>query len=98
MILQVVLLFVMLTWIEKGDFSLSIIASLLSFLALVIIEFLCLSLLMPIFGINPEELFLNLLLRIVITEPQVLMMFAFAYVIDKFIKRRGDINEFFREH
>jgi len=85
----------MLTWIGKSDFSLSLIASLLSFLALVIIEFLCLSLLMPIFGINPEELFLNLLLRIVITEPQVLLMLVFAYMLDKFIKRRGEINEFF---
>ncbi|WP_242876263.1 hypothetical protein [Desulfosporosinus hippei] len=85
----------MLTWIGKGDFSLSLIASLLSFLALAIMEFFWLSLLMPIFGVNPEELFSNLLLRIIITEPQVLLMFVFAYMLDKFIKRRGEINELF---
>ncbi|KGK86306.1 membrane protein [Desulfosporosinus sp. HMP52] len=94
-ILQVVLLFLILTWFGKGDFSLSIIASLLSFLSLGIMEYFCLSLLMPVFGVNPEELFSNLLLRIIITEPQVLLMFAFAYMFNKFTKRRGNYNEFF---
>ncbi|GAB6152105.1 hypothetical protein JCM17380_08550 [Desulfosporosinus burensis] len=83
-ILLIILLFIALTWLGKGDFSLSLIASLLSFLALAIFEFACLSLLMPVFGVTPETLFTNLVIRIVITEPHVFLLFISAYLL--FIK------------
>jgi len=87
-IIQIMLLFSVLTWIGKGDFSLSLIASLLSFLVLAIVEFVCLSLLMPVFGVTPETLFSNLVIRIAITEPQVFLMFISAYLLNKLIQKR----------
>ncbi|MDR3601105.1 MAG: hypothetical protein P4L49_11595 [Desulfosporosinus sp.] len=95
-ILLIILLFIALTWLGKGDFSLSLIASLLSFLALGIFEFVCLSLLMPVFGITPETLFTGLIIiRIAIGEPQVLLTLIFAYLLNKFIpKKRLKMNEF----
>lgn len=86
-ILQIMLLLLALIWLGKGDFSLSLIASLLSFLALAIIEFVCLSLLMPVFGVTPETLFTNLVIRIVITEPQVVLLFLSAFLVNKFMQK-----------
>ncbi|KJR48997.1 hypothetical protein UF75_0511 [Desulfosporosinus sp. I2] len=88
-ILLIILLFIALTWLGKGDFSLSLIASLLSFLALVIIEFVCLSLLMPVFGVIPETLFADPIKRIIIGEPIILLLFISAFLINKFIQNRG---------
>lgn len=85
--LLIILLFIALIWLGKGDVGLSLIASLLSFLALVIFEFVCLSLLMPIFGVTPETLFENLVIRIAITEPQVLLTFFSAFLLSKLQKR-----------
>ncbi|ODA40525.1 hypothetical protein [Desulfosporosinus sp. BG] len=95
--LLIILLFIALTWLGKGDFGLSLLASLLSFLALTIFEFVCLSLLMPLFGVTPETLFTNLvIIRIAITEPQVILLFIFAFLLNKFIpkKMRSEMNEF----
>jgi len=96
--LQIIFLFIALTWLGKGDFSLSIIASLLSFLVLAILEFVCLGLLMPVFGVTPEILFVDLTKRILIAEPQVLLMFISAFIVNKFLQRRGNKNELFRKY
>jgi len=85
-ILLIILLFIALTWLGKGDFSLCLLASLVSFLTLAIFEFVCLSLLMPIFGVTPETLFTNLKIRIMITEPQVFLMFCSAFLLNKYKK------------
>ena len=93
--LLIILLFIALTWQGKGDLSLSLLASLFSILTLVIFEFVCLSLLMPVFGVTPETIFTNLVIRIVITEPQVILMFISAFLLNKFIpKKRSGMNEF----
>jgi len=93
--LLIILLFIALTWLGKSDIGLSLIASLLSFLALVIFEFVCLSLLMPVFGVTPETLFSNLVIRISIGEPQVLLLFIAAFSLNKFtLKKRLETNEF----
>jgi len=86
--LLIILLFIALIWLGKGDFSLSLMASLLSVLALVIFEFVCLSLLMPVFGVTPETLFSNLVIRIVITEPQVILIFISAFLLKKFLQKK----------
>lgn len=83
----IILLFIALIWLGKGDVGLSLIASLLSFLALVIFEFVCLSLLMPVIGVTPETLFNNLRTRIAIGEPQVLILFLSAFLLNKLQKR-----------
>jgi len=83
----IILLFIALIWLGKGDFSLSLLASLLSFLALTIFEFVCLSLLMPVFGLTPESLSTDSVKRIAITEPQVLFLFISAFLLNKFYKK-----------
>ncbi|KGP76245.1 membrane protein [Desulfosporosinus sp. Tol-M] len=87
LILLIVLLFIALLWLGKGDFSLSLIACLLSFLALVIFEYVCLSLLMPVFGLTPESLSTDLVKRIVIGEFHVFLLFITAFLLNKFYKK-----------
>ena len=93
-ILLIILLFIALTWLGKGDFSLSLIASILSFLALVIIEVVSLSLLMPVFGVTPETLFTDPIKRIILGEPNVLFLFMSAFLLNKSMHKRGSTNEF----
>jgi len=88
---EIILLFLALTWLAKGEFSLSLISSLLSFLVLVTVEYLCLSLLMPIFGVTPETLFSHLVTRIMITEPQVILIFIAAFLLNKFYRMRLEV-------
>ena len=88
--LLIFLLFIVLTWKGKGDgdFSLFLLASIFSFLILAIYEFLCLSWLMPVFGITPDALFNNLVIRVVIGEPTVLLLFLSAFVLNKLIQKK----------
>ncbi|MHB8072202.1 hypothetical protein [Desulfosporosinus fructosivorans] len=85
----IISLSIALIWLGKGDFSLTLLASLLSFLALTIFEYVCLSLLMPVFGVTPEILSTNTVIRIEITEPQVLLLFICAFLLNKFFRKRG---------
>lgn len=82
-ILLLFTLFIILTRLSKGDVGLSFIASSLSFLALGILEFSCMSLFMLVFGFTPETLFNNLVIRIVVGEPQVLLLFISAFLLNK---------------
>ncbi|TGE39411.1 hypothetical protein E4K67_06155 [Desulfosporosinus fructosivorans] len=86
-ILLIILLLIALIKLGNGDFSLSLLASLLSFLALVIFEFVCLSLLMPVFGLTSESLFTDSFIRIAIAEPQVLLLFITAFLLKKFYNK-----------
>lgn len=88
-IVLIILLFIFLTWFGKGDYSLYLLASLLSSLALVILETCFLSLIMLVFGATPEILYTDDVIRIVITEPQVLLLFTFAFLLNKLYLRRG---------
>jgi len=87
-ILLLFILFIILIWLSKGDVALSFIASSSSFLALVIFEFSCMSLFMLIFGFTPEALFDDLVIRIVIGEPHVLLLFISAFLINKLYRAR----------
>ena len=82
-ILLLGILFVILTRLSKGDVGLSFIASSSSFLVLVIFEFSCMTLFMHIFGFTPETLFNDVTLRIVVGEPQVLLLFISAFLLNK---------------
>ncbi|MDD4346541.1 MAG: hypothetical protein PHZ11_06585 [Desulfitobacteriaceae bacterium] len=84
----IILLFIALIWVSKGNISLSIIATLLSFLALAVCEFICMSLLMSAFKVTPEILSTNLLVRFIITEPQVLLLFTLAFVLNKIFSKK----------
>ncbi|WP_068964716.1 hypothetical protein [Desulfosporosinus sp. BG] len=79
--------FIILTWITKGDAGLSFIASSSSFLVLVIFEFSCMSLFMYIYRFTTENLFDDLAIRIAVGEPQVLLLFISAFLLNKYITR-----------
>lgn len=89
-LLLLILLLLVLMKESKGDFSLSLLACLLSVLALAVFEFVCLSLLMPIMGLTPETMATETAKRIVISEPQVLLLFITAFLINKFTKKRSN--------
>lgn len=80
-IIILLLLFFFLTIKGKADISLSLIASLLTILALIIYELLCLTALAALFAIPKEILVDNQLIRILITEPQVVLLFLTAFLI-----------------
>jgi len=85
--------FILLMFIGKGNFNNSIIASLVSVLCLIIIETVCLSLLMPLFGVTFEITNNNAFVRILITLPQVLVLFVLAWIIHKIrVSKEGKIN------
>lgn len=87
-ILLLILLFVFLIGLGKGDVSLSLVASLLSILALIVFETASLSLLMPLFKVTKETLLSDPLVRIVIFEPQVVLLFLTAFLVHKFLPRK----------
>ena len=82
-ILLLFVLFIILTFITKGDVGLSFIGSSSSILALGIFEYSCMSMFMLIFGFTPETLFNDLNIRILVGEPQVLLLFISAFLINK---------------
>ncbi|EGW36349.1 hypothetical protein [Desulfosporosinus sp. OT] len=92
-ILLTVVLFISLTWLGKGDLGLSLIACLLSFLVLVTFEFVCLALLMSIIGVTPETLSNDSVVRIMIGEPHVLILFFSAFLLNKLQRKKLNNNE-----
>ncbi|WP_206811063.1 hypothetical protein [Paradesulfitobacterium ferrireducens] len=84
----VILLFISLIWAGKGDISLSLLASLLSVLALILFESLSLSILMPLLGITSESLLTDFVLRIFLGEPQVILIFLSAYFVNRLLHKR----------
>lgn len=96
-LLLIVLLFLALTLLGKGELSLSLIASISSFLALATFEFLSLSILMPIIKVTPETLFANPVKRTMLGEPNVLLLFISSFLLNKFMKR-GSSNEPHRKY
>lgn len=93
-ILLIIILFLYLSKLNKGEFSISLISSLVSYVALVIFEIVCLSLLMPFFGVTPEILLTDSVIRILITLPQVLLIFISAFYYSLYLRRRSHY-EFF---
>jgi len=91
-ILLLFILFIILTCITQGDVGLSFIASSASLLVLVIFEFSCMSLFMFLFGFTPKTIFNNLVIRIVVGEPHVLLLFTSAFLLNKLYLLRGCLN------
>ncbi len=87
-IIIMVLLFILLFKVGKSNINTSLIASLISFLTIIIVETICLSLLMPAFGVTSEILFTNTTIRILISLPQVLVLFVLAFILLKIRTRR----------
>lgn len=90
-ILLIFILFMFLTRLVKGDFSISLIASLISFLALIIFEMVSFSLLMLAFGVTTTTLLTDSVVRILMALPQVVLLFLTAFLLKKYL-RRGPIQ------
>ncbi|MDK2824253.1 MAG: hypothetical protein PWP71_2171 [Clostridia bacterium] len=75
------MLYFILNIFEKIDVNISILASLLSYLALIISETLFVPLLMYIFKISRDILLSNIPIRIMITLPHVIVIFLLAFII-----------------
>lgn len=85
-LILILILFIFLILRGKVDVSMSLITSLLSFLALMIFEVICVSILMAVFKVSREIWFNNQVLRILFGEPQTVLLFITAFLIRR--KRR----------
>lgn len=79
---------------SKGNLSLSIIASIISFFTLGIFELISLKFLMPLFHLTTTELYTNEWIRILIGEPQVILLFIFTFLLKRFLGERGEDHGF----
>lgn len=91
-ILTIFILFIVLTMLSKGDVGLSFMASLLSCLALVIVETTCILLLMPFFSITLKTLSTYNANRIVLGEIHVLLLFISAFLLNKIMLKMNYLN------
>ena len=80
-LILIFILFIVLTLKVKGDVSLSLVACLLSYSAMFVFELVCLSILMAVFKVSNDTLFNNQLIRVLFTEPQVVLLFSTAFLI-----------------
>ncbi len=87
-IILIGLTFFILMFLGKSSVNPALIASIISMLAITVAEAVCLSLLMPLFGVTSEILFTNTIIRILISWPQVLVMLILAFVTYKFKTQR----------
>ena len=87
-ILLLGLLFLLVYKFGRSSLNAAIIASLVSFLSLIVVETISLSILMPLFNLTPEMIFSDTKIRILISYPQVLILFLIAFIIIK-VKSRG---------
>lgn len=90
-IIMIGLMFLMLIIIGDLNLNTSVIVSLISALLIIIIETICLSILMPLFGVTSELFFANTSIRILITLPQVLVMFLMSFLVFK-IRIRKEVK------
>ena len=81
--------FLLLVQIGKGNINASLIASIISSLAIIIVETVSLITLMPLFGVTSDELVTNTATRILMTLPQVFVMFALAYIVFRISKQNN---------
>ena len=91
-ILLIFILFVFLTRLGKRDIGLYFFASLVTILVLGILEYSCMSLFILFFGFTLETLLNDLVMRIVVGEPHVLLLFISAFLLQKYFKKEATVN------
>lgn len=80
-ILSIGLLFILLIKVGKSNLNTALIASLISYLAIIVIETICISVLMSLFNVTSETIINDTAVRILISLPQVLVMFLLSYFL-----------------
>ncbi|MHB8126858.1 MAG: hypothetical protein ACYDEJ_14730 [Desulfitobacteriaceae bacterium] len=91
-ILVSILLFIVITRLGKGDVGLAFFASVMSYLSLIIFEFINFSLFMLVFGLKPETIFNDLVIRILAGEAHVFLLFISAFLINILRIKRGRLK------
>ncbi|WP_243454345.1 hypothetical protein [Desulfosporosinus fructosivorans] len=86
-IILIILLAIFLAGLGEKDIGRSFFISLVTILALAILEYSCMSLLMVLFGFASEALFNNLVLRILVGEPQVLLLFVASLLLKRYFAK-----------
>ncbi len=77
----VVLVFIFLTVKSKKDVSVSLFASLVSYMFLIVFEFISINSFIVVLNIPAEAMFSDSMSRILFTEPQVILLFITALLI-----------------
>jgi len=77
----VVLVFIFLTMKSKKDVSVSLFASLVSYMFLIVFEFISINSFIVVLNIPAEAMFSDSISRILFTEPQVILLFITALLI-----------------
>ena len=88
-ILLLLILSVFLARLGKIDIGLSFFASLVTFLFLAIFEYSCMSLYMLFFGLTAEILLDDLVIRIVVGELHVILLFISAFLLKIYYKKKN---------
>ena len=87
-IFTIVMIFLILLFFGKCSIVQSIFASLLSMALLIICEVTCVSTLVSIFNISTKELTSDTKVRILVTLPQVIIMFIIGFIIVKYFNKK----------
>lgn len=80
-IVLVVFLLIFLIWKDKKDLSAALVSSLVSYVFLIVFETVSISILIAIFDVSPEDMFSDPYVRILFTEPQVILIFITTFLI-----------------
>jgi len=67
----------------KIDIIRAIIGSLVSYLILIIVETLCLAFIIPMFGLTPEAMITDWIVRTLVGLPQLILLLVIAFLIHK---------------
>jgi len=67
----------------KIDIIRAIIGSLVSYLILIIVETLCLAVIIPMFGLTPEAIITDWIVRTLVGLPQLILLLVIAFLIHK---------------
>lgn len=87
-ILVILILFIVLTWLSKGDLSQSFISTLLSSLVLIIFETVSLPLFELISRLTPKALYPFQAARIILGDIHVIILFLVAYLLNTFLSKK----------
>ena len=87
-IMVILILFIVLTWLSKGDLSQSLISTILSSLVLIIFETASLPLFEHISRLTPKALYPFQVPRIILGDIHVIILFLVAYFLKTFLLKK----------
>ncbi|MFZ7103533.1 MAG: hypothetical protein ACOWWO_12895 [Peptococcaceae bacterium] len=82
-IILIGILFLIVNQVGRVSTQLSLLGSAISFISLLLFEIICVSFLLGIFNISFESVDMNVYKRILVSYPQVLLLFLVSYILYK---------------